>query len=171
MNPSGETVINLISPNVSDDSIIDLTSPPMFVSPFRTSKITSAGHNSASSSDTSIRLVDSSFDAVVKEANNSKTIFLAPLPSNAHLNDDLSVSNMLDGVNMSHLGPVFERENVLFFSVIFFIILTILIMFLFVIQQIDINIFVMLTASDLQAMGIVGDDQTAVMSAINSFTE
>lgn len=97
----------------SNESYIDLTSP-MFVSPFRAS----ADHNSASSSDTSIKLMDSSFDAVVKAANNSNTILVAPpLIQNAHLNEDLSVTNMLDGINMSHLGPVFERENVTFIFV------------------------------------------------------
>lgn len=122
LNPLGETVINLISPmenqkvqcatidlNCSDESVVDLTSP-MITSPFHAL----ANSNSASSSDTSIRLMDSSFDAVVKAANSTIHVTQpqTQIVQNAHLNEDLSVTNTLDGINMGHLGSVFERENV-----------------------------------------------------------
>lgn len=68
--------------------------------------------------DSSESLMDSSFDAVVKSAMKSQPIRAATnykvVGNHAHLNEHLSVTNVLDGIDMSHLGPVFEREEVHF---------------------------------------------------------
>lgn len=71
----------------------------------------------SSSMDTSgILLMDSSFDAVVKESiqsQSSRSYHPAKkLDNPAHLNEHISVANVLDSINMSHLRSIFEREEV-----------------------------------------------------------
>lgn len=98
MNESGDSVINLISPM----DYLDLKRNP------RSSKDTSG-----------VQMMNSSFDDVVKASIKSSQSKNQNQPKKivypAHLNDHLSVTNILDGINMSHLSQVFEKEEVFVF--------------------------------------------------------
>lgn len=100
--------MNLV--NESGDSMINL------VSPMDRLTFDSTPRSNTSMDSGSVTMMDSSFDAVVRESINSQPSNPTKnVPNKAHLDDHISVSNVLDGVNLSHLSPIFEREEVLFY--------------------------------------------------------
>lgn len=75
--------------------------------------------NGCGTSDTSsssldpINISDSSFDAVVGFCPESPATLMPSHPADhAHLDEHMSVVNILDDISLGHLGPIFERQEV-----------------------------------------------------------
>lgn len=106
VNPNGEKVHNLIlGATLRFNSEQDKRENSILNNTMNTP--TSGG--SASSGTV---MMDSSFDAVVKAASKSPPEPVHIVTDHAHLDEQMSVVNILDDINMSHLGTIFEREEV-----------------------------------------------------------